>query len=522
MSISVENAKKLKWLWQDGHEAEWIKAFIKIVDKDTKTVPFVLTPEQKVFINGLEKFNIVLKSRQLGLSVSSVALAIRQCVVYPNSACLLVSHDQKSCNSIFDKLKQQFNSLPNWLRPKTIANNRAEIKMVNGSKIVCSVAGSRDVGRGDTLQLVHLSEFAFWKNPEKQLNSITQGLSANGKLIIESTANGLNNFHDLYFQSANNENSFKSFFFNWIDGSSLFTKDYENSVEIYKSKNGKLLAVDEFDDEEIELTKLGMTLSQAMWRRLKVASSGLDSFHMEYPSTPIEAFISTGSSIFESKRINSSEIGLVHDKVTYIPKANIIGMPLVLSNHYAKSFFAWKIPKAGDKYFVGADLSEGVGKDYSVVEVFNKEGEQCAEFVNNKLKPYQMAEVINEVGLFYNKALITVEKASGGHSAIERLRLDYKYMNMTKYQSYDQFQKAHWQIGFDTNPKSKSIIINDFVEMFSTGAMKINSRKLLNEMKIFEVNDSGKMAASGAGHDDTVMATAFAIVSMKSRFWYKF
>ncbi|WP_406542442.1 terminase large subunit domain-containing protein [Clostridium ljungdahlii] len=224
MSLSIENAKKLKYLWQDGHEIKWIGAFIKIVNKDTKLVPFIFTPEQKEFVEGLNKFNIVLKSRQLGLSVCTVALSIRQCIVYPNSCCLLVSHDQKSCNTIFDKLKQQFNSLPDWLRPRTIANNRQEIKMTNGSKITCVCAGNKDVARGDTLHLVHLSEFAFWKMSKKQLNSITQALAPDGKLIIESTANGLNYFHDLYFQAKNNENSYKSFFFNWIDGSTLFKK----------------------------------------------------------------------------------------------------------------------------------------------------------------------------------------------------------------------------------------------------------------------------------------------------------
>lgn len=523
MAISIDNAKKLKYLWEDGHEYDWIRAFIKIVNKDTKTVPFILTPEQRNFVEGLHKFNIVLKSRQLGLSVCTVALAIRQCIVYPNSACLLVSHDQKSCNAIFDKLKQQFDSLPTWLKPKTIANNRQEIKMQNGSKITCVCAGNKDVGRGDTLHLVHLSEFAFWKLADKQLNSITQALAPEGKLIIESTANGLNTFHDLYFQAKNNENSYQSFFFNWISGSTLFKKDYDSAVEIYKSKNNNQeLTAAELNDEEKELQTLGATMDQLMWRRLKVSSSGLDAFHQEYPSTDIEAFVSTGANVFDNKRINSVETELINSKNTHIIKENIVGLPLVLSNHYGRSFFIWKLPKAGDRYYIGADLSEGVGGDYSVIEVFSKDGEQVAEFYNNKLKPFEMSEIINAIGLYYNKGLITVEKASGGHSAIERLRYDYKYMNMTKYQTYDEFQRPQWQVGFDTNTKTKSMVINDFVELFSKGQLKINSRRLLQEMKVFEINDNGSMCATGSNHDDSVMATAFAIVSIKNRYWYKF
>ncbi|AKA71216.1 terminase large subunit domain-containing protein [Clostridium scatologenes] len=522
MAISKENAQKLKYLFEDGHEVDWIGAFVKIVNKDTKTVPFILTEEQKQFVEGLEKFNIVLKSRQLGLSVCTVALAIRQCIVYPNSCCLLVSHDQKSCNAIFDKLKQQFNSLPSWLKPKEIANNRQEIKMANGSKITCCCAGNKDVGRGDTLHLVHLSEFAFWKMPEKQLNSITQALAPDGKLIIESTANGLNYFHDLYFQAKNNENSYKSFFFNWINGSTLFKKDYDNSVEIYKSKNNKLLDVAELSDEEKELVKLGASLEQLMWRRLKVASSGLDAFHQEYPSTDIEAYISSGANVFSNKKIDEVERAIKTNKIKYIPKENISDLPRLLQLHYGRSFFIWKIPKAGERYFIGVDSSEGVGQDYTVVEVFNKDGEQVAEFYNNKLKPYEMADIIDSVGHYYSKGIITVETASGGHSIIERLRYNLKYMNMTKYKSYDEFNKMQWRIGFDTNVKTKNLIINDFIEFFEKGLIKINSTRLLNEMKVFSIDDNGKMGASGSNHDDSVMSTALALAGLKNGFYYPF
>jgi hypothetical protein len=522
MAISKKNAEKLKYLFQDGHETDFIGSFIKIVNKDTKTVPFILTQEQQQFVEGLEKFNIVLKSRQLGLSVCTVGLAIRQCIVYPNSACLLVSHDQKSCNAIFDKLKQQYNSLPSWLKPEEIANNRQEIKLKNGSKITCCCAGNKEIGRGDTLHLVHLSEFAFWKMQEKQLNSITQALAPEGRLIIESTANGLNNFHDLYFQSENGENNYKSFFFNWISGSTLFKKDYEKAVEIYKSRNDSVeLTESELDDEEIELIKLGATMEQLMWRRMKVASSGIEQFHQEYPSTPLEAFVSTGANIFNNKKIVDIERNI--SKNNHIKKENIVDLPVLLKQHYGRSFFMWQIPRSGDKYYIGVDCSEGVGGDYHVIEVFNEDGEQCAEFYNNKIKPYEMAEIINVLGRYYNKGLLIIEKASGGHSVIEKLRYDFKYMNMSKYKTYDNFNKPKWTIGFDTNVKSKGLIINTFVEMFETSQIAINSKRLLNEMKIFELNDNGSMGATQGQntHDDSVMATSLALAAIKDGKFYK-
>ena len=95
MAISKENAQKLAWLWKDENKIEWIETFIKIVDKAGNTVPFILTPEQRDFVNGLKSKNLVLKSRQLGLSVCTIALSIRACVVKDNVNCLLVSHTKR-------------------------------------------------------------------------------------------------------------------------------------------------------------------------------------------------------------------------------------------------------------------------------------------------------------------------------------------------------------------------------------------------------------------------------------------
>lgn len=521
MAISKKNAKKLKWLWQDGHEVEFIEAFFKIVDKDSNTVNFKLTQEQKYLVNNMEKLNIISKSRQLGISSITIALSLRECIVYPNSNCLLVSYDQKSCNDIFNKLKQMYNLLPNWLKPIEMANNRQELKFKNGSRITCVTAGNKDLGRGATLQLIHLSEFAFMKNQQKQITSILQALSPTGKLIIESTSNGLNYYSELATQAENGENDFKLFFFNWINGGSLFKNKYIEAVEKYKAKNNnKMLSDKDLDSEEKELLKLGATMEQLVWRRTQIGIIGKEKFKQEYPSTMLESFLTTGASVFDNKKLNDVEKAIISNKTKYIKKENILDLPQLLQLHYGRSFFIYQIPKAGKRYYIGADLSEGVGQDYSVIEVLNKDGEQVAEFYNNKIKPYEMAEIINQIGHYYNYGLLCVEKASGGHSVIERLRYDLHYMNMVKYKSYDDFQKLIWNVGFDTNSKTKSIIVNDFVEMFEKGQLKINSRRLLQEMKIFEINENGRMGASGSGHDDSVMAMALAIQSIKYSFWY--
>jgi hypothetical protein len=524
MGISKESQEKLAYLWKDENTIEWIQTFIRIADKNGDIVPFILTDEQRELVNSMIRENIILKSRQLGISSVVVALSIRACIVKDNTTCLLVSHNQSSTNTIFDKLKQQFNSLPDWIKPELMTNNRQELKFVNGSKITCLTAGNKEIGRGDTFTgIVHLSEFAFYKNPEKQLKALSQALSDTGKIIIESTADGFNKFSEVYYQAKNNENSYKSYFFNWINGGRLFKELYQSSVEKYKARNnGNELTVDNLDADEIELYNIGATLEQLTWRREKIATDGVDAFHVEYPSSDDEAFMTTGSQIFDTKRIDSCIKAIITDKVIFIPKTNITTMPVILQNLYPKSLKIWSIPKMGERYYIGCDVSEGLGKDYSTAIVFNKQGEQVAQLKNNVLKPYQVADVLDALGRFYNKAMLTVEKASGGHSVIERLRYEKHYMNMTKYVTYDIHNKAIWNVGFDTNNKTKSIIINDMREWFEKGLILIRSQEVLEEMKVFISNDNGSMGAISGSHDDLVMGTALGIVGLKSNVWYPF
>jgi hypothetical protein len=99
------------------------------------------------------------------------------------------------------------------------------------------------------------------------------------------------------------KNSYKSFFFNWINGRGLFEKQYQQAVKKYRARHGKLLTVDELDEEENQLLELGATIEQLIWRRDKINDSSLEDFHVEYPSTDIECFINTGANIFDNKRL---------------------------------------------------------------------------------------------------------------------------------------------------------------------------------------------------------------------------
>ena len=527
MQISLANAKKLNWLWQDEHEIEWIETFVKIADKSGKIVPFILTPEQKAFINGLAHKNVISKSRQLGLSVCCAGISIRRCVCHPNTTCVLISHSQESTNKVFGKLKQMFYSLPDCIRPELLTNNRQELSFVNGSRISCQTAGNKDLCRGDTINgVLHMSEFALWKNQQGQMQSLMQAVTESATCIIESTTKGFNSFTSTYMQARNGENDFKPFFFNWINGRTLFEPQYKLAVKSWKARhNGKMLTEDEYDEEEKSLAKLGMTPEQAVWRRGKISESSLDAFHEEFPSTFEESCIVSGSSVFDNNKVVKLQQAIVQQNIKPLSVDKIVGLPQILRTYVQnKSLDIYKVPRVGMKYYIGVDCSEGLGgkHDYSTMFVMDKDGEQVAEFHNNKVAPFIFADIVNAMGRWYNKALLCVEKASGGHSVIERLRYEHHYGNMVKYKSYDEFNRTVWQIGYSTNNKTKSLAVNDSREWFDKGMVKIVSNNLLEEMKTFVAEENGSFNAVTGCHDDLVSAFWLAIQAMKNGFWYPF
>lgn len=528
MQISLANAKKLNWLWQDENEIAWIETFLKIADKSGKIVPFKLTDEQRTIASGLEHKNIISKARQLGCSVLVCALSIRRCVCHPNTTCVLISHSQESTNKVFGKLKQMFYSLPDCIRPELLTNNRQELSFVNGSRISCQTAGNKDLLRGDTCTgILHCSEFAMWKDQERQMQSLMQAVTESCTVIIESTTKGFNSFTSTYMQATNKENDFKPFFFSWINARKLFEPQYKQAVKSYKARhNGKMLTEDEYDEEEKYLATLGMTPEQAVWRRGKIAESSLDAFHEEYPSSFEESCIVTGSSVFDNAKIVRLQQAIVEQNIKPLSLDKIVDIPTMLRSHISnRNLKVWEIPKIGKKYVLGCDLSEGLGgnRDSSTIFVMDKEdGRQVAEFASNKIKPYQMADIIDVMGRWYNKGLLVVEKASGGHSCIERLRYEKNYMNMYKYKSYDEFKRTIWQVGFDTNVKSKSLAVNDMREWFDKGLIDIQSNELLEEMKVFVAENNGAFNAIIGCHDDRISACWLAIEGAKNGFWYPF
>lgn len=150
----------------------WLLNFVKILNAENKMIPFKVNPAQKDFLKNRSKFNIILKSRQLGFSTLSLGIMLYYAYQIPNSTYLMVAHNKPSLRELFNRLKMMQNSIPEEYRLGENKNNRDELELVNGSRIIIQCP-SDGLGAGMSLQVVHLSEYALYNDTQQTVGLAT-------------------------------------------------------------------------------------------------------------------------------------------------------------------------------------------------------------------------------------------------------------------------------------------------------------------------------------------------------------
>ena len=102
----------------------WMETFVSVPDKTGRVVKMKLTPEQRWLIKHKQKYNIVLKSRQLGISTVANCYSLWLALTRPNITCLMMSYCDDSCREVFGKLRGIYDNLPDFVKLKETANNR--------------------------------------------------------------------------------------------------------------------------------------------------------------------------------------------------------------------------------------------------------------------------------------------------------------------------------------------------------------------------------------------------------------
>ncbi|WP_031408029.1 terminase large subunit domain-containing protein [Geobacillus vulcani] len=508
------------------------KNFIKIVDNNGDTVPFILNAEQSQFIDEMSKYNIILKGRQIGFTTLSLAYMLYSACTKPDTNYIIMTHHASVSKSLFVKLKKMYKNLPHDkypnLFPKTLLNNRDELYLDNGSRIIIATANGEDSISGNTFQMIHLSEMAKYPADvqEEIIATCIPALAKNesSAIIIESTAYGYNTYQEMFMKAYRDKESvWKAHFYSWL--AKAYEKQFKHTFDeaeawFRANNNGRRMTYEDLEpDERILRDKYGATYRQLMFRRYYIATNSLEKFNREFPTTPDIAFAESNKSIFDTAKI----IERLHYVIPPLETKDVYDMlPDILKPYINKNLFIFHLPKPKVRHFAGVDVASGQGGDYSTMSIFDADGQQVASFYANDIPVYKFAEIVDALGKFYNYAFICVERNSYGLPLLERLRKDYGYLNLLKQKVFDQRGKQKMQLGFQTTNVTKPIIINDMKEMFELSMINIECVRTLEEMKIYQEDAKGRTnAKKGAkNHDDLVIAVAMAVQAMKQGKYY--
>jgi hypothetical protein len=483
---------------------------IKIRTKQGTIAPLVFNEVQKRFAKAIvDQMTtrgyvrmVVLKARQQGLSTVITAWQYWWVSQRKAQKGLVMAHEADATTSLFDMYKRAHDNAPDAVRPHHKYSSRTELSFdILDSSLRIATAGGRGVARGETLTVTHLSEVAFWPPAfaATNFNGLIQAVpdEPGTAVYIESTANGMSGkFREQWVGATNGSTGYVPFFSAW-----------------YESPEYATQAPDDFEPthEEIELiAAYKLTNAQLIWRRRKIATSGIDLFQQEYPATPDEAFISTGRPVFNPDYLQQR----LRNPKTPIKRMAVedTGQELgILKEHSRGELLVYAEVDPKETYVIGADVGMGLrGGDASCAQVLDSQMRQVAVW-HGTIHPDKFAEVLATLGYHYHTGLIAVERNNHGLVTAIKLRdMQYPHLYTERPEGTLDVDRDSIALGFFSSERTKPLIIDALRASDREREITINDTRTLTEMLSFVVTESGKMEAEQGSHDDCVTALAIA------------
>ena len=496
---------------------DYIENCLKIKTKSGTVVPFRLNDAQRKLYAVAKRQQdagkpvrlIILKARQLGFSTLTEGLIFHACATRRNVNALIVAHREDATANLFRMSKLFYDELPAPVKPMLRASNAQELVFENPSKlrserearpglrsrIRCATAGGRGIGRSDTLQCVHLSEYAFWPDGADGKASTLAGIlqavpSLPGTMVvIESTANGFEDFKERWDAAVAGENDFEPVFFAWFEN-----PDYSMPV----------VPGTEWTPEERDLkAAYRLTDGQLQWRRWCIANNcggSLDMFRQEYPASPGEAFLHSGTGVFDNEQIVL--------RLERLPSP--AGRGEFTDGEWTESetgaITLYELPEEGVPYVLGGDTA-GEGSDYFTAIVIDNVTGRIAAKLRQKYSEPEYVRQIYALGRFYNDALVAIETNFSTYPVMKLQEMEYpnQYSREREDTYTRQMRKSY---GFRTDRQSRPRAIANLVEVFSSHPEWFTDRELLEEMLTFCYNEDHRPEALAGKHDDLVMGAA--------------
>lgn len=483
------------------NEIWFMNHWLYIENRDTrKTQLFSLNAIQKKYYAEHTNLDIILKARKMGISTFVSGRFFHKVCFIENMKAFIIAHESTSSEEIFKTIRMFYDLLPPQLRPVEKFNSKRELELVKSpyghrlnSKYAILTAGAKSAGRGVDADYLHMSEYSSYSNVDEISTAIGQALTRDATVSIESTAKGLNSFYDEYKKAKDNESNYKPFFFSWFDDPE-YKREIPEGIKLKLSDKLKKLQKD-----------FNLTDEQIYWYQQKSKEPGMSIYMpQEYPSTDNEAFLMSDDCIFDTDKL----IDWNNKAEKYKPIHKLYGGDLLIYNVPKKKI---KEGESKPKYIIGADTATGEGNDYSTFFIMDIETREQVASYKGKKSIEEFKKLVYRFALMYNNAKIAPERNFLGYAVIDYLRKKIKYPYIYRYK--DPIEKAGkgYKYGFDTNSKTRPILIADMLEALENDLVLIKDNRIISEMKTFVKKESGKIEHQDGCNDDLLFSLMISI-----------
>ena len=427
---------------------------------------FNLYPFQEDTLTSMKdnRYNIILKSRQLGISTLSAGYILWNMLFKEDFNCLVIATTQDVAKNLVTKVRVMHDNLPSWLKGKALEDNKLSLRFKNGSQVK-AVSSTGTAGRSEALSLLVMDEAAFIDRIDEIWTAAQQTLATGGGAIMLSTPNGTGNLFHKTWMEAEAGGKFNSIRLHWTV--------HPERDEVWRDEQTQLLGE-------------------------KSAAQECDC-----------DFITSGHTIVDGPIIQWYEQTYIED-----PKEK---------RGFDGNYWLWDYPNYSKAYAVVADVARGDGADYSAFHVIEIESlTQVAEY-RGKIGTTEYGNMLHSVATEWNNALLVIENANIGWAVLQVLidkgyeNLYYSYKqdadideNVHLAKGYDLKSKSQKVPGFSTTSKTRPLIISKIETYFREKSPIIKSRRLVDEMYVFIWNGSRAEAQRGY-NDDLIMAFGIAL-----------
>lgn len=442
--------EEIQILNQVSKDPFFFSKFVWVVNPVTGRVRFDLYPYQKAVLMQFlkERFNIILKCRQMGLTELISMFCLWLTMYHPNKKVNIISIKDTIAKKVLKRIKFMYKNLP-WYLQTPIVNGRPgeygsteAMEFINGS-VIESIPTSEQAGRSESLSLLVIDEAAAVRWANAIWAAALPTLSTGGQAIINSTPLGVGGFyHSMWVDAIAGVNGVNPIRLLW----NMHPDRDENWYREMSKALGPKRTAQEIDGD----------------------------------------FLSSGNTVFDMTDIKAIE-------------ETLYDYPLV-STRFNKQYMQFSIPDNNTEYYIGADCATGRGTDYSSFTTMNREGEEAAVY-KGRIPLDKYAKLLGDTGELFNWAKIAPETNDIGAAVTIQLQTEgYPNLYYTK-KLLRKKGKSRPDVedvpGWLTTNKNRSVIIEGLEKDIREDEVIVKDPFFVQEAYTFIYDSTGRPVAMG-------------------------